>query len=307
MVSTPATRSFCFTLCRDHTRLSTHGRFSPSLLRFEQLLRPRLTSVRPSRHLATPVAHGRLNRSPRVIRATFLLMPVGSTSQRSVQVSGFDDCGRLTPLCRLIRFLFVRPAFCLGLPSDSQSPATPLPLANTSPCRVCRGLSPPSRLAHHHSELNSASHGATRHAWRTTKKAARQGSSLEINDACQPARRPTGSKSRPLDIATSRKRLAFTERLARTARASAWKRAAIIGFGSCFGFCIDTSRVSGFRWIVLLLNRDDKPVRRIEGEPQALIDRDSTCCRLLDLDLRTTDHKGVVLDCGQRQRSHGSS
>ncbi|WP_372436666.1 recombinase family protein [Pseudomonas veronii] len=50
----------------------------------------------------------------------------------------------LTPLHRLIRFLFVRPAFCLGLPSDSQSPATPLPPANTSPCRVCRGLSPPS-------------------------------------------------------------------------------------------------------------------------------------------------------------------
>jgi hypothetical protein len=43
-----------------------------------------------------------------------------------------------------IRFLFVRPALCLGLPPDSQSPATPLPPANTSPCRACRGLSPPS-------------------------------------------------------------------------------------------------------------------------------------------------------------------
>jgi hypothetical protein len=40
-----------------------------------------------------------------------------------------------TSLRRLIRFLFVRPAFCLGLPSDSQSPAIPLPSANTSPCR----------------------------------------------------------------------------------------------------------------------------------------------------------------------------
>ena len=136
----------------------------------EQLLRPLLTSVRPSRHLAAPVAHGRSNRSPRVIRATFLLMPVGSTSQRSVQVLGFGNFGYLTPLHRLIRFLFVRPAFCLGLPSDSQSPTTPLPLANTSPCRVCRGLSPPSRPAHHHSEPNSASHGATRHAWRTKKR-----------------------------------------------------------------------------------------------------------------------------------------
>ena len=46
-----------------------------------------------------------------------------------------------------IRFLFVRPALCLGLPSDSQSPAKPLPLANTSPCRVCRGLAPPSECA----------------------------------------------------------------------------------------------------------------------------------------------------------------
>ena len=101
-------------------------------------------------------------------------MPVGSTSQRSVQVSGFGDYGHLTPLRRLIRFLFVRPAFCLGLPSDSQSPATPLPSANTSPCRVCRGLSPPSRQAHHHSEPDSASHGATRHAWRTIKKATRR-------------------------------------------------------------------------------------------------------------------------------------
>jgi hypothetical protein len=83
-------------------------------------------------------------------------MPVGCTSQRSVQVSGFDDYGRLTPLCRLIRFLFVRPAFCLGLPSDSQSPATPLPLANTSPCRVCRGLSPPSHQRGHHSQTGCA-------------------------------------------------------------------------------------------------------------------------------------------------------
>ena len=161
----------------------------------EQLLRPLLTSVRPSRHLAAPVAHGRSNRSPRVIRATFLLMPVGSTSQRSVQVLGFGNFGYLTPLHRLIRFLFVRPAFCLGLPSDSQSPATPLPLANTSPCRVCRGLSPPSRPVHHHSEPNSASHGATRHAWRTTKKAMTAGQSSPCVQASWI--RPTCTRSRP--------------------------------------------------------------------------------------------------------------
>ncbi|WP_218060698.1 hypothetical protein, partial [Pseudomonas sp. AU12215] len=32
-----------------------------------------------------------------------------------------------------------------------------------------RGLSPPSRQVRHHGEPDSASHGATRHAWRTTK------------------------------------------------------------------------------------------------------------------------------------------
>jgi hypothetical protein len=53
-----------------------------------------------------------------------------------------------SPRCSAsIRFLFVRPALCLRLPPDSQSPATPLPSANTSPCRVCRGLSPPSECA----------------------------------------------------------------------------------------------------------------------------------------------------------------
>jgi hypothetical protein len=56
-------------------------------------------------------------------------MPVGSTPQPSVQVLGFGDIGHLTRLRRLIRFLFVRPAFCLRLPSDSQSPATPLPFS----------------------------------------------------------------------------------------------------------------------------------------------------------------------------------
>ncbi|PRG63398.1 hypothetical protein C6T64_28580 [Burkholderia cenocepacia] len=74
-------------------------------------------------------------------------MPVGSTSHRSVQVLGFGNIGCLTPIRRLIRFLFVRPALCLGLPPDPQSPGEPLPLANTSPCRVCRGLSPPSECA----------------------------------------------------------------------------------------------------------------------------------------------------------------
>jgi hypothetical protein len=46
-----------------------------------------------------------------------------------------------------IRFLFVAPALCFRLPSDSRSPGKPLPSANTCPCRLCRGLSPPSECA----------------------------------------------------------------------------------------------------------------------------------------------------------------
>ena len=85
--------------------------------------------------------------SPYMDAPTFTLMPVGSTPHRSVQVLGFGNYGYLTPIRRLIRFLFVRPALCLGLPSDPQSPGEPLPLANTSPCRVCKGLAPSSECA----------------------------------------------------------------------------------------------------------------------------------------------------------------
>src|ERR1700722_4500560 len=46
-----------------------------------------------------------------------------------------------------IRFLFVAPALCFRLPSDSRSPEKPLPSANTCPCRPCRGLPPPSECA----------------------------------------------------------------------------------------------------------------------------------------------------------------
>jgi len=67
------------------------------------LLWPLLTSGQPSRRLSTPVApSGSYPRPPRVRRVTFPLMPVGFTSWRSVQVSGFDDIGHITPPCRLV-------------------------------------------------------------------------------------------------------------------------------------------------------------------------------------------------------------
>ena len=46
-----------------------------------------------------------------------------------------------------MQFLFVRPRLCLRLPSDSTSRWTPLPLANSSYCQACSGLSPPSDSA----------------------------------------------------------------------------------------------------------------------------------------------------------------
>ena len=72
---------------------------------------------------------------PRVIRATFMLMPVGSTSQRSVQVSGFTDIGLLTPLRRLyplpVRQASILPAasFRFRLTTDTLAVQLTLPLA----------------------------------------------------------------------------------------------------------------------------------------------------------------------------------
>ena len=72
---------------------------------------------------------------PRVIRATFLLMPVGFTSQRPVQVSGFDDSCRLTPLRRLyplpVRQASILPSasFRFRLPTDTLAVQLTLPLA----------------------------------------------------------------------------------------------------------------------------------------------------------------------------------
>jgi len=118
------------------------------LLGLQQLLWPLLTSGSPSRSLSTAVAHGRPPDLPGYCAPTFTLMPVGYTSQRAVQVSGFDDIGRLAPLPRLVsascssgqRFAF---SF-LQIPSR---PGHPCRSANSSPCRVSKGLSPSSECA----------------------------------------------------------------------------------------------------------------------------------------------------------------
>src|ERR1700739_1776807 len=82
-----------------------------------QLLWPLLTSAMRAERLSTPsVIEDNRADLPGYCALTFTLMPVGSTSQPSVQVLGFASIGPLTPLCRLSPLLFLRPAICLQLP-----------------------------------------------------------------------------------------------------------------------------------------------------------------------------------------------
>ena len=83
---------------------------------------------------------------PRVMRVTFMLMPVGSTPCLSVQVSGFDDIGRLTQTRRLLSASCSSGQhFACGFLQIPPYDGHPCRSANRSPCRVGRGLSPPSR------------------------------------------------------------------------------------------------------------------------------------------------------------------
>ena len=79
---------------------------------------------------------------------TFTLIPVGYTSQRSVQVSGFNDIGRLAPLQRLISASCSSgQRFAYSFLQIRSHPRHPCRLANSSPCRASRGLTPPSECA----------------------------------------------------------------------------------------------------------------------------------------------------------------
>ena len=86
-----------------------------------------------------------IDRSPRVRRATFTLMPAAFTSVFSVQVSGFEDNCLLTQYGRLIcDFCSSGQCFACGflqIPPRDGHPCRP---ANRSPCRAGRGLAPPS-------------------------------------------------------------------------------------------------------------------------------------------------------------------
>ena len=78
-----------------------------------------------------------------------------------------------TPHKPYIQFLFIRPELCRRLPSDSSSRRTPLPLANTSYCQVCSGLSPYSyRPCRAHMKLPVASSGVSKYQPHKTNFAA---------------------------------------------------------------------------------------------------------------------------------------
>jgi len=97
---------------------------------------------------STEVALGTYADLPGYDAPTFTLMPVGSTLQRSVQVLGFDDISRLTPLQRLISASCSSgQRFAFGFLQIRSHPRHPCRSANSSPCRASRGLSPPSKCA----------------------------------------------------------------------------------------------------------------------------------------------------------------
>ena len=86
-----------------------------------------------------------VDRPPRVMRATFTLIPAASTTAISVQVSGFEDIGLLTHCgCLVCDSCSSGQCFAYGFLQIPPRDRHPCRSANRSPCRVDRGLPPPS-------------------------------------------------------------------------------------------------------------------------------------------------------------------
>jgi hypothetical protein len=113
-----------------------------------RLLWPRLTSGDSSQRLSTPVAQGQTARPPRVLRThlhayacRIYVTAFRASTGLCVYVPAHPTVPPLSASCSsgqrfACGFLRIPPRD--GHPSRS---------ANTSPCRVCRGLSPPSKCA----------------------------------------------------------------------------------------------------------------------------------------------------------------
>jgi hypothetical protein len=75
-------------------------------------------------------------------------MPAASTSELSMQVLDFEDLCPLIQLCRLLcGFCSSGQRFAYGFLQIPPRDGHPCRSANDSPCRVRRGLSPPSECA----------------------------------------------------------------------------------------------------------------------------------------------------------------
>ena len=86
-----------------------------------------------------------VDRYPRVMRATFTLIPAAFTSAVSVQVLGFEDNGLLTHCDRLVcDFCSSGQCFAFSFLQIPPHDGHPCRSANRSPRRAGRGLSPPS-------------------------------------------------------------------------------------------------------------------------------------------------------------------
>ena len=124
---------------------SLHSEIRPFALR---LLWPRLTSGGSSQHLSMSVALKQTARSPRVsrthLRAYACRIYVAALRARTGLHRDWPACPAAPPLSASYssgqRFAF---GF-LPIPSRDEHRCRS---ANTSPCRVCRGLSPPSECA----------------------------------------------------------------------------------------------------------------------------------------------------------------
>src|SRR5690625_1797338 len=84
-------------------------------------------------------------RPPRVRTITFLPCNCCIYWMELVQYRTLFCCANSSiPSQPCIQFLLVSLGFCVRLPSDSISRWTPLSFANSSYCKACSGLSPPS-------------------------------------------------------------------------------------------------------------------------------------------------------------------
>lgn len=124
--------------------------FGPSSGR-NRLLCPRLTSANPSHNLSIMVVRrlpDRLTDLPGYCALTFTLMSATYTYMLSGQILDFEDiCLLIRHVCLVCDFCSSNQRFACGflqIPSRGGHPCRP---ANSSLCRVCKGLTPSSKCA----------------------------------------------------------------------------------------------------------------------------------------------------------------